>query len=97
MFLRTSNNPSGDECLITTLHPKITRVLAFPHLFRIVLQGYLRGCLQATVLSKTQKKLNSQVFLCVFFSYSDMLCFLSLCIFYKYFLGVCVLSHFGSV
>lgn len=67
MFLRTSNNPSGDECLITTLHPKITRVLAFPHLFRIVLQGYLRGCLQATVLSKTQKKLNSQVFLCAFF------------------------------
>lgn len=50
--------------LISTSHPKITRILDFPHLFRIALQGYLRGCLQATVLSKALKKLNSQVFLC---------------------------------
>ena len=32
---------------------KITNILATPHLFRAVSQSYLKGCLTATVLSKT--------------------------------------------
>lgn len=55
------------------LAPQNHTYTSLPPPFQNSSSGYLRGCLQATVLSKTLKKLNSQVFLCAFFFFKLIL------------------------